>query len=244
MKDRASCAVKGAWQSLCGTGVSPVHGGKGFPRGGERARCPFHKAAVRVLAVAVALGCGSAWADIPASAYVQHGLIAQWDGIDNAGTGTHQADATAWKDISTAAKGGDLTLAATESFGDNCLKVTTAGTHVTGNLGLSSMTLEFALKRTSGSTGIRRWDNPSYTSSFESWSTDNEGLLERIGSTRQLTVKPVNGTMYALATRYTNGGEGRRPDAGGDGVVRRQLSQDHDGRHACDGEPRAFVDDA
>ena len=162
-----------------------------------------------VFAAAVVVGCCSASADIPASAYVQTGLVAQWDGIDNAGTGTHQADATAWKDISTAAKGGDLTLAAKEAFGDNCLTITTAGTHVTGDLGLSSMTLEFVLKRTSGSTGIRRWDDPVGTTSFESWSTDNEGLLERIGSTRQLTVKPVNGTMYTLATRYTNGGEHR-----------------------------------
>ena len=33
------------------------------------------------------------------SSYVQSGLIAQWDGIDNQGTGTHDPTATTWKDL-------------------------------------------------------------------------------------------------------------------------------------------------
>jgi hypothetical protein len=33
------------------------------------------------------------------SSYVQSGLIAQWDGINNAGTGTHDPTATTWKDL-------------------------------------------------------------------------------------------------------------------------------------------------
>ena len=33
------------------------------------------------------------------ASYVQSGLIAQWDGIDNAGTGTHDPTATTWKDL-------------------------------------------------------------------------------------------------------------------------------------------------
>ena len=38
--------------------------------------------------------------DIYTSAsYVQDGLIAQWDGIDNVGTGTHNPSATVWKDL-------------------------------------------------------------------------------------------------------------------------------------------------
>ena len=32
-------------------------------------------------------------------AYVQRGLVAQWDGIDNAGYGKHNAKATVWKDL-------------------------------------------------------------------------------------------------------------------------------------------------
>ena len=36
---------------------------------------------------------------VAASSYVQSGLVACWDGIENAGAGTHDADATVWKDI-------------------------------------------------------------------------------------------------------------------------------------------------
>ena len=41
---------------------------------------------------------GTACAATSAS-YVQRGLIAQWDGIDNAGTGVHDPNATVWKDL-------------------------------------------------------------------------------------------------------------------------------------------------
>ena len=36
---------------------------------------------------------------VAASSYVQNGLVACWDGIENAGAGTHDAGATVWKDI-------------------------------------------------------------------------------------------------------------------------------------------------
>ena len=46
---------------------------------------------------------------LPASSdYVQDGLLVQWDGIDNAGTGVHNPNATTWKNL--AGGGYDLTL--------------------------------------------------------------------------------------------------------------------------------------
>ena len=33
------------------------------------------------------------------ASYVQRGLIAKWDGIDNVGTGVHDPNATVWKDL-------------------------------------------------------------------------------------------------------------------------------------------------
>lgn len=48
------------------------------------------------------------------ASYVQDGLIAQWDGIDNQGTGTHDPTATTWKDL----KGSnDLTISQNRGFG-------------------------------------------------------------------------------------------------------------------------------
>ena len=38
------------------------------------------------------------WAT-PIADYVQDGLIAQWDGIDNAATGTHVASTNRWTDL-------------------------------------------------------------------------------------------------------------------------------------------------
>lgn len=65
-----------------------------------------------------------AWAKIggglpTARDYVQNGLIAMWDGIENAGWGKHDASATVWKDLS--GNGYDLTLG-TGTFTDNGLK--------------------------------------------------------------------------------------------------------------------------
>ena len=51
-----------------------------------------------VISATVALGAASAWA-AGTSAYVQDGLIACWDGIENAGTGVHDGSATVWKDV-------------------------------------------------------------------------------------------------------------------------------------------------
>ena len=77
------------------------------------------------LSVACAVVVGwvfTASADIPASAYVQDGLIAQYDGIDNAGTGTHDPTATTWKDLVGANAGAyDMTLTANGSFTDMAL---------------------------------------------------------------------------------------------------------------------------
>ena len=36
---------------------------------------------------------------LSAKSYVQDGLVAMWDGIENAGWGTHDANATTWVDL-------------------------------------------------------------------------------------------------------------------------------------------------
>ena len=92
------------------------------------------------LKVALAAACAvvvgwafTASADIPASAYVQSGLIAPWDGIDNAGTGTHDPAATTWAEL----KGGLQTTATALTFagGDHAVFNGTAnsGTLMTGS---------------------------------------------------------------------------------------------------------------
>ena len=66
-----------------------------------------------VFSLVVSLAAGAAGA-YDASSYVQDGLIAQWDGIDNAGTGVHDPESTVWKDL----KGSlDMTLTVNGSWG-------------------------------------------------------------------------------------------------------------------------------
>ena len=56
--------------------------------------------------------------------YVQDGLITQWDGIDNVGTGTHNPNATVWKDLAGSL---DLTLTDNGSWTNgNALSVNSA----------------------------------------------------------------------------------------------------------------------
>lgn len=50
--------------------------------------------------------------------YVQDGLIAMWDGIENAGLGVHDATATVWKDI---VGDNDLVLKNSAHFNENSL---------------------------------------------------------------------------------------------------------------------------
>ena len=61
-----------------------------------------------------------AWAKSGPTAkdYVQDGLIAMWDGIENAGWGVHDSSATVWKDL---VGGNDLVLQNTAHFDENSL---------------------------------------------------------------------------------------------------------------------------
>ncbi len=70
--------------------------------------------------VGLVAGNASGWT---AHSYVQKGLKASYDGIDNAGTGTHDSTSAIWKDLT--GNGYDGTLASTVSWESNCW-VTTA----------------------------------------------------------------------------------------------------------------------
>ena len=46
------------------------------------------------------IAAGSGDEPLSAKSYIQDGLVAMWDGIENAGWGVHDANATVWKDLS------------------------------------------------------------------------------------------------------------------------------------------------
>ena len=55
--------------------------------------------AMKCLVLGLACICVAAAAHGAVDGYVQSGLIAHWDAIDNVGTGVHDASATTWKDL-------------------------------------------------------------------------------------------------------------------------------------------------
>ncbi|MBR1587056.1 MAG: hypothetical protein IJ658_01905, partial [Kiritimatiellae bacterium] len=74
-----------------------------------------------------------------ARSYVQKGLKASYDGIDNAGTGTHDPAVRTWKDLT--GNGYDGTLADIVAWdGGNCWTTTVSGRPVKLPLTLSSVT--------------------------------------------------------------------------------------------------------
>jgi hypothetical protein len=80
--------------------------------------------------------------------YVQSGLIAMWDGIENAGWGQHDANATVWKDLSNS--GNDLNITAGTWAADHFVCNGASG----GKSGFISniSTIEVVVKRTSSTS--------------------------------------------------------------------------------------------
>lgn len=53
----------------------------------------------RCLVIAIALLCGVTSHAATSVGYIKNGLIAHWDGVENAGRGVHDSAATVWKDL-------------------------------------------------------------------------------------------------------------------------------------------------
>jgi len=99
--------------------------------------------------VAFSCVCAAASAAV-VSGYVDSGLVGQWDGIDNAGTGTHDPEATTWKDLTGLT--GDGTLNASVKWDGNCWTngvdvkpVTLAGTAFANTMNTGNYTVEFTV---------------------------------------------------------------------------------------------------
>ena len=98
------------------------------------------------------------------ASYVQSGLIAQWDGIDNAGTGTHDPTTNVWKDLV-----GSLDMTLTDkgswTFDGNALQVAGGGAGAQGASATPAYkTIEIVYRMTA--TGGRILFNSGITTRF------------------------------------------------------------------------------
>jgi len=92
--------------------------------------------------------------------YVQDGLVAMWDGIENAGWGVHDANTTVWKDLIGQY---DFTLQGAV-FNDNSLVSTAKGNVATATSHpviqpYAPKTIEILFKRTGGDQCIAKFGN-------------------------------------------------------------------------------------
>ena len=102
------------------------------------------------LAAVVLASALSASAALDAYSYVQRGLAACYDGIDNAGTGTHDPSATVWKDLT--GNGNDGTCDTSKlswsadgwSVSGGCKPVTIPAPGLAATMGTCNFTIQFA----------------------------------------------------------------------------------------------------
>ena len=153
------------------------------------------------VACAVVVGWAiTASADISASAYVQDGLVVQYDGIDNAGTGTHDANAPTWKDLK--GQGGDMPLGGLTSpvwdgkglsFGACGIYNSTVTTEFLCTPNVLKLGDEFTIQmfcNTGDKYDCRRWDLVPYSYNYETWTSSSEGFLERVNNANRFSLKP------------------------------------------------------
>ena len=118
------------------------------------------------------------------ASYVQSGLIAQWDGIDNQGTGTHDPTATTWKDL----KGGlDMTLTDKGSwtFDGNALYVAGGGAGAQGTSATPAYkTIEVVYKMTDA--GGRIMFNSGLTTRFVVFDNGSQLYFDGSKSTKRI----------------------------------------------------------
>lgn len=177
---------------------------------------------IAMLSTALAIGRGT---------YVQNGLIAHWDGIDNTGTGVHDQEATVWKDLSPAGKY-DLTITSKGLWGTDHLVVN--GCSATyGAKGPEVLTVEFLLRHTTlpGKSGIlfdaghknRVWVSSAAGTRYYFASTTTRCLdlpydamadhaisvaYSKVGSVGQVLLDGVDATSAGTVASDTNTGGG------------------------------------
>lgn len=161
--------------------------------------------------------------------YIRDGLIAQWDGIENAGFGAHDANATTWKDLT-----GNHVLSYdfTPSFTDNAFELpgTDKVAYCESNLwrdavNVNQCTVEMCFKGYSvggnnsiialsrgKSSGLERawwqWGNVAFGYRISTGSTwSNDTLLPR-GETDDVSLSFPLADMYMNGTRVMTGSPG------------------------------------
>ena len=89
---------------------------------------------------------------LPLTAYIQDGLVVQYDGIENAGPGAHDPAATVWVDLT--GNGHDLVLNAGDTVGANFVNILRGSRTASNDVfaAYSPITIEFNARPTAMDT--------------------------------------------------------------------------------------------
>lgn len=130
--------------------------------------------------------------------YVQNGLIAMWDGIENAGWGTHDPNATVWKDL---VSGSLSTLEQGVSWTSNSAKTSEIGTRwaaVSGNTANDVLSLT-AVFKTYDSTTLQFIYLNTYRRNCLGITTNSLG----IGLRQSIPITTPSGKVWSLTVNYS-----------------------------------------
>lgn len=181
--------------------------------------------------------------------YVQDGLIAMWDGIENAGYGVRDQNATVWKDLS--GNGYDLTLTSRgATFGPSGLvcpdSVSDTASAANGNFNLATslQSLEFCCSYTRCTANMNETKDWCYAASFGTflgWTitfkggTGNDSGVGLTGHrVRRMDVAFADERFTVSATTSSKGTYALQPSA----LYYRGVSQNMAGEITIQGSPQ------
>ena len=150
-----------------------------------------------VLAVSV---CAAATATtLPATAYIQEGLVVQYDGLENAGLGVHADGITAWKDLT--GNGHDLPLNEGDTVGATFVNILRGSRTATNDVfdAYSPITIEFNARPTAMDTAGNWSANVAGISHIGSFGWDG-----RAGAIYVMRPQSATATAYNYRT-YNSG---------------------------------------
>ena len=148
---------------------------------------------------------------LPASSdYVQDGLLVQWDGIDNAGTGVHNPAATTWKNLASFNGTYDLTLTENGSWNSEGRALVVNGLSASASGTLPEYkTIEVVCKRTNKGGDGRILFNGGLSTRFVLFDSPATGMIyayfsgnDPLGKTKHIYQPFFESEVNFFAARY------------------------------------------
>ena len=159
------------------------------------------------------------------ASYVQDGLIAQWDGIDNAGTGTHNPLSAVWKDLKGSC---DMTLLNNGESWVNGKALYVDGAGAAGSTAAPRYTtIEVVYKMLGGAclfvSGLKWGDTDWYISRIVAFSGGTMAIFTNAHSEQTIYIPNANGdVVHSLSAIYADNNSDVVMSASMDGYVRTQ----------------------